>query len=676
MREYKKIIRLILNYIWKFAEEHSSLSIILIYNISIILISLIFYYIIPIILNYAPGMVEQNYAEKWFGMSYLLQFIIIIALALLFGTIFLVNILKGIDEWKNIKNIDFQNIRRIRTKCLNLPYVIYIVQIVFPVTFVIILMLLLSWNKTPIFAILKLIIMVFSFFAMAAVITFIFAKKVFTAILLKTPSNNGLEGIRIGLRDKVFLQILPVFIVAILFTSLVGYSRLIDEKGNLIFTIYKEKLIETFSQPGKTLSLFQIKQKLNEIHVNEIRGCSFIITPQGRIITSDGSKFSKIFINYIYDLSPSHDGRISDLTGETQGTMVKIQMNSETWIVGFKYEVASNQAAVFILISFIILFVFCIFVISYFSNTITEDISLVVNNLTDIVKGAVVDLETKIPVTSNDEIGDLVVAFNKIQEREKQHIKDIEENQRVLLERERLATLGQMIGGIAHNIRSPIMSIAGGMEALKDLVKEYDESVDNVSVTKEDHHEIAKEMMEWLESMRPYCSFMSDLISAVREQAVQLNASTYTNFTLEELVKRIELLLKFELKRNNCTIETDVQADLDTTINGEVNNLVQVCNNLIINAIQAYDGQGGRIEFKVSRQGTKIVFTIKDYGKGMPPEVKTRLLKEMITTKGKRGTGLGLFMSNLTIKGRFGGDLWFESEEGKGSTFYFSIPCS
>ncbi len=133
--------------------------------------------------------------------------------------------------------------------------------------------------------------------------------------------------------------------------------------------------------------------------------------------------------------------------------------------------------------------------------------------------------------------------------------------------------------------------------------------------------------------------------------------------------------MKFELKRNNCSIETDIKVDLNTVLRGEVNNLVQVCNNLIINAIQSYDGAGGKIEFKVIKQDHRIRFTIKDYGKGMPPEVKNRLLREMITTKGKRGTGLGLFMSSLTIKGRFGGDLWFESEEGKGSTFYFTIPC-
>jgi signal transduction histidine kinase len=59
---------------------------------------------------------------------------------------------------------------------------------------------------------------------------------------------------------------------------------------------------------------------------------------------------------------------------------------------------------------------------------------------------------------------------------------------------------------------------------------------------------------------------------------------------------------------------------------------------------------------------------------GIPEDIQQKLFKEMVTTKGTMGNGLGLYMSYATIKGRFGGDLWFESEYGKGTTFYISIP--
>jgi signal transduction histidine kinase len=298
----------------------------------------------------------------------------------------------------------------------------------------------------------------------------------------------------------------------------------------------------------------------------------------------------------------------------------------------------------------------------------------VADNLTEIAEGGEIDFEKKIPVTSNDEIGDLVVSFNKIQEREIQNIKATEQQQKILTERERLASLGQMIGGIAHNLNSPIMSIAGGIEALKDLVTEYKESVDDINVNKEDHLEIAQEMETWLNDMKPYCAYMSDVLSTVKGQAVQLNASLSSSFTLDELLKRIEILTKFELHKYDCTLNCDCMVDTNIEIRGEISNLVQVFNNLISNAIQSYEGKGGIIKLEIALKDAHVEFAVRDYGVGIPEDIQQKLFKEMVTTKGTMGNGLGLYMSYATIKGRFGGDLWFESEYGKGTTFYISIP--
>jgi signal transduction histidine kinase len=99
-----------------------------------------------------------------------------------------------------------------------------------------------------------------------------------------------------------------------------------------------------------------------------------------------------------------------------------------------------------------------------------------------------------------------------------------------------------------------------------------------------------------------------------------------------------------------------------------------VFDNIIINAIQAYDKKHGVIDFIIEDSDDSIIFTIRDHAKGIPENIKSKLLREMVTTKGKDGTGLGLYMSNSTIKGRFGGNMWFESTEGEGTTFFIQIP--
>ena len=107
-----------------------------------------------------------------------------------------------------------------------------------------------------------------------------------------------------------------------------------------------------------------------------------------------------------------------------------------------------------------------------------------------------------------------------------QHILDIqtiESNQEVLMEKERLASLGQMIGGIAHNLKTPIMAVAGAVEGIHDLSKEYRDSIGDPEVTIEDHHAIADDMDEWIEKIKTHLSYMSDVITAIKGQAVELS---------------------------------------------------------------------------------------------------------------------------------------------------------
>lgn len=259
-----------------------------------------------------------------------------------------------------------------------------------------------------------------------------------------------------------------------------------------------------------------------------------------------------------------------------------------------------------------------------------------------------------------------------------QHIEDMEtikNNQDILMERERLASLGQLIGGIAHNLKTPIMSISGAAEGLTDLVKEYDSSIDDPEVNSQDHHDIAKDMNEWIVKIKEYTEYMSDIITAVKGQAVTLSETDNISFDIDELVKRVDILMKHELKNALIYMNVQMNAPKSTKIHGDINSLVQVINNMISNAIQAYNGKTEQnIDLILNKVDSNLVISIKDYGCGLPQKVKEKLFKKMITTKGKNGTGLGLYMSYSTIKAHFNGNITFESEEGKGTTFNIILP--
>ena len=258
----------------------------------------------------------------------------------------------------------------------------------------------------------------------------------------------------------------------------------------------------------------------------------------------------------------------------------------------------------------------------------------------------------------------------------KEDMETIRNNQDILMERERLAGLGQLIGGIAHNLKTPIMSIAGATQGLENLIKEYDESIDDPLVNSQDHHDIAKDMEAWIPKISAHLEYMSDIITTVKGQAVaSLSTDDSEEFTISELVKRVNILMKHELKNAYIYLNILMKVDENTVIDGNVNVLVQVVNNIISNAIQAYDGKHDQnIQFEISQKENNMIFSITDFAGGLSKEVQDRLFKEMVTTKGKNGTGLGLYMSYSNIKAHFGGDITYKTEEGKGTTFNIVIP--
>ena len=279
-----------------------------------------------------------------------------------------------------------------------------------------------------------------------------------------------------------------------------------------------------------------------------------------------------------------------------------------------------------------------------------------------------------VPINSdNTSLGTLFLLKDITQH--KQDMETIKNNQDVLMERERLASLGQLIGGIAHNLKTPIMSVAGATEGLEELIKEYDESIDDPLVNSQDHHEIAKEMESWIPKIRAHIEYMSDIITTVKGQAVALSNEKDISFTVGDLVKRVNILMKHELKNAYIYLNVLMKTDEELTLKGDVNALVQIVNNMITNAIQAYKGvHDQNIELEVSKKGNEVIFSVTDFAGGLPQEVQEKLFKEMVTTKGKNGTGLGLYMSYSNIRARFGGDITYKTEQGKGTTFNIIIP--
>lgn len=278
------------------------------------------------------------------------------------------------------------------------------------------------------------------------------------------------------------------------------------------------------------------------------------------------------------------------------------------------------------------------------------------------------------PLEIGGRISGFAVLFKDITQL-RESMQKLRDSQQRMMEQERMAFLGQMIGGLAHNLKTPIMSISGCISAAEDLVNECEESLTDPQVVEEDYREIYGEMKDWFQKVKDSTAYMSDIITAIKGQAANISTDEKSTFTIDEMLKRSMLLMRHELLNSGCRLKIDMDLKKTISLQGDINNLIQVVNNLLSNAIDAQkQAGGGEIEIGIYEDGEYLKIAVRDRGKGVSPNVREKLFKTMVTSKGTMGTGLGLYISNIVIKGKFSGSMWVEDREGGGSIFGIAIP--
>ncbi len=279
-----------------------------------------------------------------------------------------------------------------------------------------------------------------------------------------------------------------------------------------------------------------------------------------------------------------------------------------------------------------------------------------------------------IPMTYDEEYAGTVVVIKDITEA-KQTMEEAKKSQIRMLEQERLAFMGQLTGGFAHNLKTPIMSVTGCAVAIERLITECLDSLGDPEVVEEDYREIYGEMEGWLSKIRESCTYMSDIITAVKGQTSTAIGDENMVFTVRELFKRSLLLMRHEAKRNRCELLCQQPENKEYQLRGDLNVLLQALNNLVANSVDAIKTQGGSTVTLVVEEADDVLkLYVKDDGPGLPEDIKNRLFKEMVTSKGTKGTGLGLYISSLAVNSGFEGTMWAENQPEGGACIGIDIP--
>lgn len=638
-----------------------------------IILAMILYFLLPYILNYPVNTIDNDFQIEIVGIKYSMQYLILVSILAIFVFFtFKLSYRKIAVDLKNIKNE--KSISDLRKRCFNYPYITLMIQTFIPP---IICAILLTIFKTNFELLLRICIVILSISAIYSIASYMISKKFFEEKLMETSSMVGkkMSGIRLNIHNKLMLQTFPLFLYSTVIIILLSISIMTSEKGNLLYHFYREELVKTFPN-DIVYNIEDVKNSIQDFNLNSSQDEIVMFSANdGTVYYADGevNNFLKLYTFNYYD---EMEGHCFEYYGQnSQAALLKVSTNLGDYYVGIRFFVFSYTIFLPFLIISIIIILFNIFYIYYIGKSLSNDINNIVIGMKNISNLDNVLLASNLPITSNDEVGDLTLQFNNIQDLTKEHVEQLQNNQNMLMEKERLASLGQLIGGISHNLKTPIMSISGAAEGLTDLINEYDASIGDPEVTPEDHHAIANDMREWISKIHSYTAYMSDIITAVKGQAVKLSENETDEFTIDELVKRVNILMKHEIRNASLNLETKIEVPNSLSLHGDVNSLVQVVNNLITNAIQSYNGRTNEsIILTLKQDNNNLIISVTDHGCGMPEDVQEKLFKTMITTKGKNGTGLGMFMSYSTIKGHFNGDITFTTEVGKGTTFNIIIP--
>jgi signal transduction histidine kinase len=265
-------------------------------------------------------------------------------------------------------------------------------------------------------------------------------------------------------------------------------------------------------------------------------------------------------------------------------------------------------------------------------------------------------------------------------------LENLRNTQAQLIQSEKMASIGQLVAGIAHEINNPVTFISAGVDSLKTNLQEVRQVLDIYHrITTENVHEKLKEIdklkekIDYKEALRE----INKLIESIKtgtERTTEIVKGLRSFSRLDEDVLKVanihegldSTLILLRNKYKQC-IEIEKHYGDIPEIECYPGQLNQVFINILSNAIDAIDGKGS-ITINTSRSNGQVQISIRDTGRGIPETIRSKIFEPFFTTKEVgHGTGLGLSISHGIIE-KHNGTIKFISELGKGSEFIISLP--
>jgi signal transduction histidine kinase/HAMP domain-containing protein len=256
-------------------------------------------------------------------------------------------------------------------------------------------------------------------------------------------------------------------------------------------------------------------------------------------------------------------------------------------------------------------------------------------------------------------------------------LKNLQTTQSQLVEAEKMAALGGLVAGVAHEINTPVGIGVTAASLLEDKTVAFRSLFQNGQMKRSDLEKYLDTAGQSSNMILKNLQRAAELIHSFKQVAVDQSSEERRSFAVKAYLDEILLSLHPKLKRTQLI--TEIRADENLTLDSYPGVFAQIVTNLVMNSlVHAYEpGQAGKLSFDLKQKKERFIFEYGDDGRGIPAEHMSKIFDPFFTTKrGQGGSGLGLHIIYNLVTQKLGGTIRCESEVGRGTRFIIELPMS
>lgn len=249
-------------------------------------------------------------------------------------------------------------------------------------------------------------------------------------------------------------------------------------------------------------------------------------------------------------------------------------------------------------------------------------------------------------------------------------------NQALLIRSEKMAAVGRLTAGFAHELASPLGAVVASLDVLRDLCGEYARAIGDADVTDEDHRAIADDMVRTTSLSYLAAQRAVTFVRGIRAHTRDPGAMATERFDVASIAHEVTALLAYPARAAKVQLEVRCEGG-PILVKGVPSRLNQAITNLVQNAIDATGetGRGGNVVVHVGSNDGSVVVRVEDDGPGIRAEVLPHVFEPLFTTKRYGlGTGLGLAIVAQIVRDELDGDVSIETNVGAGTAFVIRLP--